>query len=421
MAPNGKADRKVDAASKPPPPEVSRVNELWGWHGYANCEYTQYIHIWSYMHRFSLVRQTVYRKITQNMFLMVKPWVPHRFPAQSHDGPEDTHLSQDLMIHFLHMPRLRFIFHFDWRKAMLQSHFPVSRSNIQINPFWLFILLLAPYCMGFGLGNREIHCRWWDVPMWCLTRAVAVAFRCFLGRASAGHIERMSPSSGCRAHWIPTTRSLRAQAQGEGSRFHGFGTKLTSFCYPKYYAYHGPRIHEYINYNIYIWILFPSSSWIMVFPDFFSNFLRTELLPNDMSIMDMVPISKKPSGSSHPKHLDHFSIDCPSHFPIDVPTIFPSFSHLNCHIFPLSEESPPAAPEDLHQGAWPKRRAAAALLPPRRQRRWGRRRCRRRGGECRGRGGGERFLGSADWISNSIDIHRYMMRYLLLCHVFYWC
>jgi hypothetical protein len=30
-------------------------------------------------------------------------------------------------------------------------------------------------------------------------------------------------------------------------------------------------------------------------------------------------------------------------------------------------------------------------------------------------------LGSADWISNSIDIHRYMMRYLLLCHVFYWC
>lgn len=159
----------------------------------------------------------------------------------------------------------------------------------------------------------------------------------------------------------------------------------------------------------------------MVFPDFFSNFLRTELLPNDMSIMDMVPISKKPSGSSHPKHLDHFSIDCPSHFPIDVPTIFPSFSHLNCNIFPLSEESPPAAPEDLHQGAWPKRRAAAALLPPRRQRRWGRRRCRRRGGECRGRGGGERFLGSADWISNSIDIHRYMMRYLLLCHVFYWC
>lgn len=136
---------------------------------------------------------------------------------------------------------------------ILQSHFPVSRSNIQINPFWLFILLLAPYCMGFGLGNREIHCRWWDVPMWCLTRAVAVAFRCFLGRASAGHIERMSPSSGCRAHWIPTTRSLRAQAQGEGSRFHGFGTKLTSFCYPKYYAYHGPRIHEYINYNIYIY------------------------------------------------------------------------------------------------------------------------------------------------------------------------
>ena len=74
----------------------------------------------------------------------------------------------------------------------------------------------------------------------------------------------------------------------------------------------------------------------MGFPDFFSNFLRTELLPNDMSIMDMVPISKKPSGSSHPKHLDHFSIDCPNHFPIDVPTIFPSFSHLNCHIFPLS-------------------------------------------------------------------------------------
>ena len=85
---------------------------------------------------------------------MVKPWVPHRFPAQSHDGPEDTHLCQGLMIHFLHMPRLRFIFcHFDCRKAMLQSHFPVSRSNIQIKPFWLFILFFVPILHGFWAGK----------------------------------------------------------------------------------------------------------------------------------------------------------------------------------------------------------------------------------------------------------------------------
>ena len=121
-------------------------------------------------------------------------------------------------------------------------------------------------------------------------------------------------------------------------------------------------------------------------------------------------------------------------FPVDFPIfdgknhgfpakIFPT-NPIHCHIFSeLSEESSPAAPEDLHQGAWPKRGAAAALLPPRRQRRQRRRRrCGRRGGrrggECRGRGGGERFLESADWISNSIDIHRYMMRYLSLCDVF---
>ena len=206
--------------------------ELWGWHGYVNCEYTQYIHIWSYMRMcsmywFSLVRQTVYRKITQNVFLMVKPWVPHRFPAQSHDGLEDNHLSQGLMIHFLHMPRLSFQSILIGEKPCCSHTFqfqdPTSKS-IHFDCWFFFWPQKIAWVLGLGmLGNREIHCRWWDVPMWCLTRAVAVAFLCFRGRASAGHIERMSRPSGCRAHWIPTTRSLRAQAQGEGSGFHGFG------------------------------------------------------------------------------------------------------------------------------------------------------------------------------------------------------
>ena len=86
---------------------------------------------------------------------MVKPWVPHRFPAQSHDGPEDTHLSQGLMIHFLHMPRLRFIFHFDWRKAILNIAVTLSSFKIQ-HPNQSILIVYSsfgPILHGFWAGK----------------------------------------------------------------------------------------------------------------------------------------------------------------------------------------------------------------------------------------------------------------------------
>ena len=171
----------------------------------------------------------------------------------------------------------QFIFHFDWRNAMLQSHFPVSRSNIhpfQQHPVWMFSKDILQRVLAVTPRNCG---RCWDVPMWGLRRTAAVAFRWSLGRASAERIERMTRWRGCRAHWIPTTLSLRAQTQWDV--FGTFGDQKIS----KDQAYH--MVQESILFmilymNIYEYSVFPSSSWIMGFTDRFFQFLTTELLPN---------------------------------------------------------------------------------------------------------------------------------------------